>query len=364
MNISLFFIYTNINMYNILKTPERMTKLTSTHKPIHYYIYNILPYYIYSAILLLASCNNHTATNNDNGDGDTIAFKYAEHITPIHRAVVSTSPHCRLLFDLGAAETIKGVCDLQYITQSDIQRRAAKGIIADCGNSMSPTIERIITLSPDAIFMSPYEGGSYAQLENIGAAIIECADYMETSALGRAEWMRFYGMLTGKENTADSLFAAIEHNYKTIVSENNKQKKHPKVLTERVTNGVWYCPGGNSSMAKLIKDAGGKYVFADNNQSGSLNLSPETVISKSTDADVWLFIYYGNRPLTRNELTAEYSGYKTIKAFKDGNIYECNGKTSTYFEEISFRPDFLLEELTHILYSSDSTLRYYKRISE
>ena len=188
-----------------------MTKLTSTHKPIHYCIYNILPYYIYSAILLLASCNNHTATDSNNGDGDTIAFKYAEHITavrhdgyidvklsnpwkagttlhryalinrkdsgkvtpptdataiytPIHSAVVSTSPHCRLLFDLGAAETIKGVCDLQYITQSDIQRRAAKGIIADCGNSMSPTIERIITLSPDAIFMSPYEGGSYAQI--------------------------------------------------------------------------------------------------------------------------------------------------------------------------------------------------------
>jgi iron complex transport system substrate-binding protein len=203
-----------------------------------------------------------------------------------------------------------------------------------------------------------------AKVENIGAAIIECADYMETSALGRAEWMRFYGMLTGKENTADSLFAAIEHNYKTIVNENNKQKKHPKVLTERVTNGVWYCPGGNSSMAKLIKDAGGKYIFADNNQSGSLNLSPEMVINKSTDADVWLFIYYGNRPLTRNELAAEYSGYKTIKAFKEGNIYECNGKTSTYFEEISFRPDFLLEELTHILYSPDSTLRYYKRISE
>jgi hypothetical protein len=180
---------------------------------------------------------------------------------------------------------------------------------------MSPTIERIITLSPDAIFMSPYEGGSYAQLENIGAAIIECADYMETSALGRAEWMRFYGMLTGKENTADSLFAAIERNYKTIVSENNKQKKHPKVLTERVTNGVWYCPGGNSSMAKLIKDAGGKYIFADNNQSGSLNLSPEMVINKSTDADVWLFIYYGNRPLTRNELTAEYSGYKSAADF-------------------------------------------------
>lgn len=102
-------------------------------------------------------------------------------------------------------------------------------------------------------------------------------------------------------------------------------------------------------MAKLIKDAGGKYIFADNNQSGSLNLSPEMVINKSTDADVWLFIYYGNRPLTRNELTAEYSGYKTIKAFKEGNIYECNGKTSTYFEEFRSDPIFAQRTDTHSL---------------
>ena len=61
-----------------------MKKQASKRKPIHYYIYSILPYYIYSAILLLASCNNRTATDSNNGDGgDTIAFKYAEHITAV-----------------------------------------------------------------------------------------------------------------------------------------------------------------------------------------------------------------------------------------------------------------------------------------
>lgn len=253
---------------------------------------------------------------------------------------------------------------MAYITQQDVLQRAAKGTITNCGNSMSPTIERIIAVAPDAMFLSPFEGSSHAQLENIGTPIIECADYMETSALGRAEWMRFYAILIGKENTADSLFSTIEHNYNTIVEHNKKQKNHPKVLTERVTSGVWYCPGGNSSMAKLIKDAGGDYIFADDTHSGSLNLSPEMVISKAINADIWLFIYYGDRPLTRNQLSTEYSGYKTIKAFKDGNIYECNGKTSTYFEEISFRPDFLLTELTHMFYTQNNKLRYYKRIQE
>ena len=383
----------------------------------HYIIYSVIPY-IYVASLLLSSCNNKTTTNNGY-NGDTITFKYAEHIsavrhdgyidvklnnpwksgtilhhyalinhkdsgkvtpptdatiiyTPISRAIVTTSPHCRLLFNLGAGETIKGVCDLAYITQQDIQQRTAKGIITDCGNSMSPTIERIISLSPDAMFLSPFEGSSHGHLENIGTPIVECADYMETSALGRAEWMRFYAMLVGKENIADSLFATIESNYNNIAKQNKKEKNHPKVITERVTSGVWYCPGGNSSMAKLIKDAGGDYIFADDTHSGSLNLSPEMVINKAINADIWLFIYYGNQPLTRNQLNIEYGGYKTIKAFKNGNIYECNGKSSTYFEEISFRPDYLLTELTHIFYpKSNNTfypksnkLRYYQRIKE
>lgn len=387
-----------------------MKQQTTTRQFTHYYIYSIIPYIYIIASLLLSSCNSKS-TESNNSDGDTITFKYAEHIsavrhdgyidiklnnpwkdgttlhryalinhndsgkvsppsdatiiyTPIHRAIVTTSPHCRLLFDLGAGETIKGVCDLAYITQQDVIQRATKGLITDCGNSMSPTVERILSLSPDAMFLSPFEGSSHGQLENIGTPIIECADYMETSALGRAEWMRFYAMLIDKEDTADSLFAVIENNYNSIAKQNKKQQRHPKVITERVTSGVWYCPGGNSSMAKLIKDAGGDYIFADDTHSGSLNLSPEMVIDKAINADIWLFVYYGNQPLTRNQLSTEYSGYKTIKAFKDGNIYECNGKNSTYFEEISFRPDFLLTELTHILNSQNNKLRYYQRIKE
>lgn len=361
-------------------------------------------------LTLTTACFNKADNVNTDG-GDTIKFKYAEHITavrhsnyidvklsnpwksgstlhrymlidrkdsakvriaqdataiytPIRRAIVTTSPHCRLLYDMGVGEAIKGVCDIAYITTPFIKRLAAEGAIADCGNSMSPSIEKVISLSPDAMFVSPFEGSSYTQLETAGIPIIECADYMETSALGRAEWMRFYAMLTGKESKADSLFAAIEHRYKQTALLANKQKKRPKVITERVTNGVWYCPGGNSSMAKVIKDAGGNYTFANDTHSGSLNPSPEMVISKAANADIWMFVYYGNAPLTRKELITEYSGYRTIKAFNEKNIYECNGKLSTYFEEISFRPDLLIDELYQILHTKNNSLRYYKRINE
>ena len=364
---------------------------------------------MFAAVMLSCNAGKNKTTNDD---GDTIQFKYAKHITavehngyttveldnpwksgtslhtyilverkdsakhlslpkgtivytPVNRAVVSTSPHCRLLFTLGAGNMVKGVCDLQYINMPNVRQLAAHGTISDCGNSMAPSIERIVATAPQAILVSPFENCSYGALETLDVPIIECADYMETSALGRAEWMKFYGRLVGKTATADSLFNVVEKNYNAIAARMKKTTTKPKIITERVTSGVWYCPGGASSMGRLIEDAGGRYAFADDTHSGSLTLSPEKVIEKATNADVWLFIVYGNQMVKQNELIAEYPGYKMIKAFKEGNIYECDSKTSPYFEEISFRPDFLIANLAAIFHPKSGIKdmhNYYKRL--
>lgn len=288
--------------------------------------------------------------------------------TPVERSVVFTSPHCWLLRELGAVASVKGVCDLAYINIPEVKKLAEQGAIADCGNSMSPTVERIVSLRPQAIFVSPFDGASYGQIENTGVPIIECADYMETSALGRAEWMRFYGMLVGKESVADSLFAVVERNYKAAIRLADKSRVHPKVITERVVSGVWYCPGGKSSMGRLISDAGARYAFASDSNSGSLTLSPEKVVADAADADCWMFVYGGPTAPTRRQLLSEYQGYKMIRAFGHGGVYGCGSTTGTpYFEEISFRPDFLMMDFVKIFHPDlkvDGTTRYYKPIKE
>ena len=127
--------------------------------------------------------------------------------TPLKRAVVFTTVHCALLMELGCRDKIAGVADLKYIKIPWIQRQAAKGRIADCGDGMSPMIEKIIDLRPDAILLSPFENsGGYGKLEEIDIPLVECAEYMEVSPLARAEWMRFYGLLFGCQKKADKLF--------------------------------------------------------------------------------------------------------------------------------------------------------------
>ena len=114
--------------------------------------------------------------------------------TPLKRAVVFTTVHCSLLMDLGCRDKIAGVADLKYIKIPWIQKQVKQGRISDCGDGMSPVIEKIIDLHPDAILLSPFENsGGYGKLEDLDIPLVECAEYMEVSPLARAEWMRFYG---------------------------------------------------------------------------------------------------------------------------------------------------------------------------
>lgn len=286
---------------------------------------------------------------------------------PLQRMVAFTTAHANLMEWLHAGEKIAGVADAKYMLIPDVQRRLEKkgagNAIADCGNSMNPDVERIVDLRADAILLSPFEnGGGYGALESTGTPIIECADYMETSALGRAEWMRFYGRLVGRGAEADSLFRVVERNYRHLAALAKKSQERRSVIPERKTGSVWYMPGGKSSMGLLYRDARVDYAFAADGHSGSLALPFETVLDKAGAADVWLMSYHGT--LNRRLLLSEFAGYRQLKAFQTGRVYGCAVDRTPYFEEVSWRPDWLLRELMILFHPSlhdtlGTQLRYY-----
>ena len=146
--------------------------------------------------------------------------------TPLERAVLFSSVHAALLADLRALNAAGGVCDAAYVLHDTLRRCLADGRLADMGSSVQPDMERLARLRPDALWVSPFENAGYGALETLGVPIIECADYMETSALGRAEWMKFYGMLVGREAEADSLFAEVERSYREL-AELAARRGHP-----------------------------------------------------------------------------------------------------------------------------------------
>ena len=282
--------------------------------------------------------------------------------TPIEKAVVFTSAHCQLMSWLNAEKQLTGVADLKYILVDFVKEGVNSGHIIDCGDGMNPVVEKIIDIQPDLLMVSPFENsGGYGRLEDIDIPLMECADYMENSALARAEWMKLYGLLWGKKVEADSLFGIVDSSYVALKQMAQQIPHKTSLLTEKLTGGTWYVPGGESSVGKLIIDAGGTYPWKDDRHSGSLAMTFETVLDKAGDSEVWLFNYYGSGSLTYNRLASEYDGYRQIKAFQKKSTWYVDTQNVPYFEEVSFRPDFLLREYMILLHPDLGLgeLKYY-----
>ncbi len=375
----------------------------------------LLSAYIVTWVLLLSACGGGSKTSSLQAEGDTVRMKYSsllqivkhadytvvtirnpwdtlkvlhtylladrekplpEHLpegtivrTPLQKSVIYSSVHCSLWSELDELKGIGGVCGLEYIKLPQIQEGCRNGSIVNVGNSMNPDIERIIDLRPDAILLSPFENsGGYGRVGKLNIPIIECADYMETSALGRAEWMRLYGLLLGKEAQADSLFAGIEKEYLTLTQQVKSQNlKRPTVISEMKNSSAWYIPGGNSTMGRLFQDAGADYVFAYLSNNGSVPLAFETVFDRGGNADIWLIKYNQPQDKTYSELERDYAPYARFKAFQDRKVYGCNTNHVPFYEESPFHPELLLKDLIKIFHPEllpDYDLKYFSNLAE
>lgn len=286
--------------------------------------------------------------------------------TPVSNVLVYSSVHAGVINELGHLSSIKGICDAEYFNMPEIQKGLASGKITNAGMSMSPSTEKIIELSPEAIILSPFQNAGYGTLANLGIPIIECADYMETTPLGRAEWIKFFGLLYNDQPSADSIFLNTKERYNELKAMVPSSEKKPKVISETVTSGIWYVPGGNSYMANLFIDAGADYPWKDDTSTGSIPLDFTQVFDKAHDADVWLMRSYGNN-ITYKSLLDIHQLNDRFDAYKNHSIYACNSAKTTLYEDFPFHPDILLREFICIFHPGiigNYDLKYFKPLKE
>lgn len=283
---------------------------------------------------------------------------------PLENSVVYSGVHVSLIDELGAFDAVKGVCDVEYIHDNHIKEALSAGKIQDCGLNTSPNVERIISLKPEAVLLSPYESmDASVPFTNSGLTLIQTVDYMERTPLGRAEWMRFYGRLYGKGEEADSLFNKVKNEYEQIRNTAVKAQHKPVVLFDRIYSGLWDVPTSRSVTGNLIKDAGGSNPFENYEQGGAARLAPEEVLLKGANADIWL-IRYIEPELTLSSLAKDNSIYTKFKAYKQGNVYGSNTLKTNLFEDGAFHPNLTLKELVSIIHPSEAkqNLNYYIKL--
>lgn len=286
--------------------------------------------------------------------------------TPLRKVAVFTGTHCSIMELLQSEKSVCGVCEPQYIRSEYVQKGIKDGTVADYGNSQYPSIEKIVEDSPDAVFLSSFaERNVSDKLSKAGIPVIECADYMETHPLARSEWIKFFGILFDRKAMADSVFAASCKRYEEICAEVASAHENPRLMVEKKIASAWYVPGGKSYTAKLYADAGADYLWKDNNETGSIPLSFETVLEKAEDADIWLIKYNDPEYLTRENLRREFDGYSRFRPYEKGSIYACNAFYNNYFDEIVTHPEYVLEDLAALFHPEmypDHRFRYFIRM--
>ena len=171
------------------------------------------------------------------------------------------------------------------------------------------------------------------------------------------------GLFFGRETEAEKLFRATESAYDSLRALAENVSERPTVISERKYGAVWYVAGGRSYMARLFRDAGADYVWADDPSTGSIPLSFEEVFEKGGAADYWLIKYNSAEPLTYDGLRRDYEPYRRFAAFENGRVYACHLGQSSYFEETPIHPDRLLRDLIGVFHPEllpGYELRYFK----
>lgn len=301
--------------------------------------------------------------------GKSVSFNQNE--LPLKSAMVIPTSALAYLEELNLTEKVTGISQPDFIYNTKIHELLGQNKIQVIGSFDEIFIEKILMNKPD-IFIStssPTLAKFHEQLKKENIKVIYIDEYEELNPLARAEYVKIFGILFGKEKEANELFNQIEETYAEIKSKiGQNSSKNPTVFANQIYGDIWYMPGGKSFQAKLIEDAGGNYLWKSDEGTATLNLSFESVFEKANDAKFW--INAGDFP-DKNALLASYKNYEWFSAFKAGNIYNWNNKITSkgandYFETGTVRPDLVLKDLAAIFHPElfpNHELMFYKRLN-
>ena len=273
---------------------------------------------------------------------------------PVESIVVTSTTHIPSLELLEEESSLIGFPNLDYISSKKTRRRIVEGKVKELGKNEDLNTEVLIENNPDVVVTFAVEGQNttVGTLELAGIPVLYNADWTETHPLGKAEWIKFFGILFGKEELAKQRFDEIEKEYLLAKSIASKAENRPTVLSGAMYKDIWYLPQGDSWAAQFIKDANGDYLWADREGTGSLALNLESVLETGQEADYWI----GPSQFTQYDQLLEANRvYGEFKAFKDKEIYSFTlkkGETGgvIYYELAPNRPDLVLKDIIKILH--------------
>jgi iron complex transport system substrate-binding protein len=287
---------------------------------------------------------------NPNNMTDTIfSLRINTQIGKSRLACLSTT-HLPFLETLNSTEKAVGVGFAEYLFDEKSKARIERGDLVNLTAAGKLDFETVVSLAPEALLVYYYGNEDYSRYEQAGIKVIPINEYAESHPLGRVEWIKVFGLLTGNYDKAVTEFNKIDSSYKALVNSIPDMKRKPVVFTGSFYKGKWAAPGGDSFIAKFISDAGALYAFADYPGNDNINLDFETVLTMIAGADYFGKVIYRESGVLRNDFLEEQNRFELLKAFDDSHLFYCNTAHTDYFGQGIMEPHLMLQDLIGIFH--------------
>ncbi len=276
---------------------------------------------------------------------------------PVEKIVVTSTTHIPMVELLNEESSIIGFPYAKYVSSEKTRKLIDAGNITEIGKESSLNTEILLDLQPELVvgYSVSSADKSLTTVQKAGIPVIYNGDWLEETPLGRAEWIKFFGVLFDKENQADSIFNTIENNYLEAKKIALKSNKKQTILSGAImSKDIWNLPAGDSFVAQFLKDANLNYLWKNSKGKGSLSLSFESVFDTGRNADFWIAPgYFSSKEqlLQSNQIYAEFAAFKNNKIFTPSTK---KGETGgvIYYELATTRPDLVLKDIIKITNSN------------
>lgn len=273
---------------------------------------------------------------------------------PVENIVVTSTTHIPSLEILGVENKLTGFPGLDYISSEKTRKRITEGKVKELGKNEAINTETLLALKPDVVIAFSIDGSNktFNTIQKSGIPVVFNSDWTESSPLGKAEWIKFFGAFFEKTEEAITFFNQIEQDYLNAKELAKNATQQPTVVAGAMYKDQWYLPAANSWQAIFLKDANAKYLFDNAQGTGSLSLSFESVLAQAANAEFWIgpaqFQSY-------QEMGNASKHYTRFRAFRNKKIYTFSsekGETGgvIFYELAPNRPDLVLKDLISIFH--------------
>lgn len=286
--------------------------------------------------------------------------------SPVQKLAVMSTSHIAFIDCIGRTDCIAAVSGLNLINSPSVIGRRDE--IAEIGYDSNADYEAIVSSGVSLALLYGVTSGSPMEekLSALGIPYIYIGEYVETSPLGRAEWMVALGEILDCREDACEAFRKVADNYNALASLVADVDERPSVMLNAPYCDSWFLPSSRSVTAAFISDAGGCYPFSVSDSNRSMPVDYEQAFLNLCNADYWLDAtgFDSVEDILSVSPELETAGCVSEHRVFNPDVRVNDAGGNDFWESGAARPDLVLSDLISILHPEirEVPLYFYRRL--